>query len=107
MNVTGQRRQPISFARKYRVPRVFLQELGTSRKLLRSTTGDVDGRVVCVETEEIARSVKTFLMILTLLMRVIGDVCSFVCKYGPVHVTHGWAARHTPGWVELRQDIHC
>lgn len=82
-----------------------MQELETSRKLLRSTTCDVDGRVVRVETEEIASSVKTFLMILTRLTRVIGDVRSFVCKYGPVHVTHGWAARHTPGWVKLRQDI--
>jgi hypothetical protein len=66
--LTGQRRQPISFARKYRMLQVFLQELGTSRKLLRSTTGDVDGRVVRVETEEIVSSVKTFLMILTLHM---------------------------------------
>ena len=78
----------IRFARKYRVPQVFLQELGSSRKLLRSTTCDVDGCVVRAETEEIAISVKTFLMILTLLTRVIGDVRSFVCKYGPVHVTH-------------------
>ena len=80
MNVTGQRRQPISFARKYRVLRVFLQELGTSRKLFRSMTCDVDGRMVRVETEEMASSVKTFLMILTLRMRVMGDVRSFVCK---------------------------
>jgi len=45
-------------------------------------TGDVDGRVVRAETEEIASSVKTFLMILTLLTRVIGDVCSFVVSMG-------------------------
>ena len=84
--------RPIRFARKYRVPQVFLQELGSSRKLLCAMTGDVGGRVVRAETEEIASSVKTFLRILTLLTRVIGDVRSFVCKYGPVQVTH--AGRH-------------
>src|SRR5687768_11559251 len=93
----GQQGQSISFAQKYRVSQVFLQEFGSSRKLLRSTTCDVGGRVVRAETEEIASSVKTSLMILTLLTRVIGDVRSFVCKYGPRRVTHAGRYVTRPG----------